>query len=178
MCSCPSLKYRPIVDIDELRARTARITSGRPGLLVVDHAATLLFVVLIVVTYLEPTLAGDEGNPAFRPIDVWWLLLGLVGAVALVLRRRYPLTTVVAVIVVVQAVALAPYDVDPIAWMVYVAAFALGRYASLRRALFGLAVFAVLVAVSWFSDQALTATGVAFVLAFFTLAWLAGREMG
>lgn len=144
---------------------------------VVEHAVPLVFLLLVVAIYLEPSLGGEENNPALRPLDGWWLLAGVIGANALTLRRSAPLASATAVVLVVAFVGAAPYELAPVGWMVYVSAFALGRYSTPLRSLVGLALFSVAVVLTWLSDQGLTGAGVAFVLAFGGLAWFAGREL-
>lgn len=143
----------------------------------VDHVVPLLFVMLVFATYLRPSLAGDDVNAALLEPDAWWLAAGLVGANALVFRKRYPLSAALVVIVAVTFVAVAPYDMAPIAWMVYVSAFSLGRYAKPLRGGAALAGFVVSLVIVFMSDQGLTGAGVVFALAFVGLAWFAGREL-
>lgn len=136
-----------------------------------------LFVVLVIAIYLEPTLGGAEDNPALRELDAWWLAAGIVAANALTLRRQYPLLSMSIVTAAVTFVGVAPYELAPVGWMIYVSAFALGRYSTLGRSLVGLALFAICLTLTLLSDQGLTGAGVAFVLAFGVLAWFAGREL-
>lgn len=152
--------------------------SGQVWSFVAAHVVPLLFAGLVVATYLEPSLAGDADNPALRPIDGWWLLAGLIAANALAFRKWSPLASMAVVTVMVTFVGVAPYSLSPIAWMVYVGAFALGRYAPARHGTYGLAWFSGSVAVTWFSNQDLTGVDVAFVFAFGAMSWLAGRELG
>ncbi len=148
------------------------------GRAVSDHAVPLVFLVLVVAIYLEPSLGGEEDNPALRPLDVWWLLAGIIAANALTLRRAAPLVSAAIVMTAVAFVGAAPYDLAPVGWMVYVSAFALGRYSTPLRSLIGLAMFTGAVGVTLLSDQGLTGAGVAFGMAFAALAWFAGRELG
>ncbi len=149
----------------------------RTASLLALHAAPLIFAGLVIATYIEPSLSGQQDNPDLRPIDGWWLLAGLGAANALAFRRWYPLSSMAAVTVAVTFVGATSYTLSPIAWMLYVSAFALGRYSKARNALFGLAWFTVSVVITWFSDQGLTAVDVAFVYAFAAMSWLAGREL-
>ncbi len=146
--------------------------------LIAEHAVPVAFLALVVAIYLEPALGGEEDNPALRPLDGWWLLAGVVAANALTLRRSVPLASAAVVMVAVALVGAAPYDLAPVGWMVYVSAFALGRYSTPLRSLVGLALFAGAIGVTLLSDQGLTGAGVAFGLAFAVLAWFAGRELG
>ncbi len=150
---------------------------GRVWRRVVDHAVPLVFLVLVLAIYVEPSLGGEEDNPALRPLDVWWLLAGVVGANALTLRRSAPLASAAVVMAMVALVGAAPYDLAPVGWMVYVSAFSLGRYSTPLRSLAGLGLFAVAVGVTLGSDQGLTGAGVGFAVAFGVLAWFAGREL-
>lgn len=147
------------------------------GLTFGDLVLPLLFVVLIVATYLQPSLGGDAGNPDLVAIDPLWLILGLTGAGALALRRRYPLGSAIVVMSLVTVVAVIPYDLDPIAWMVYVSAFALGRHASTRHAVVGLGLFTVTIVLTYLSPQNMPVSGLAFAFAFFLIAWLVGKEL-
>lgn len=141
------------------------------------HAAPLVFAGLVIATYLYPDLSGQQRNPDLEPIDVWWLLAGLVAANALAFRRWYPLGSMAVVTVAVTFVAVVPYSLSPIAWMLYVSAFALGRYSHVRNALFGLAWLTLSVVLTWLAARGLTGVDVAFVYSFAVMSWLAGREL-
>ena len=45
--------------------------------------AAVLFVVLVVATFLHPPLSGADGNAALRAFDAWWLADSLAVALAL-----------------------------------------------------------------------------------------------
>ncbi len=171
------VRYRHLVGSSIGSEATWNSRIGRVWRLIGGYAVPLLFVGLIVATYIEPSIAGDQDNPAIRPIDVWWLLAGLAGANALAIRRTYPLVAFGVVTIAITVIAVGPYPLPPSAWMIYVAAFSLGRSGKGREAPIALLWFTGSVALSWFSDQGLTGVDVAFVYAFGVMAWMAGREL-
>ncbi len=158
--------------LDRLRSLTERLPP-----VIVRSGVPLVFAVLIVATYLAPEVGGDHDNPALRPVDLWWLGAGLIGANALAFRQSHPLVMAGAVIAIVTVVGIAPYPLAPIAWMIYVASFALGRYGDGRQGAIALVWLTASVVVTWFSDQGLDGADVAFVYAFAVMVWLAGREL-
>lgn len=139
--------------------------------------AAVLFAVLVVATYLHPPLSGDDGNAALRDFDLWWLAGSVAVAASLAVRRLYPVAVAVFSTVIVTLLAVAPYDIDPTAWAMYVVVFALGRHSRMVPSVFGYGFFLASIPVVMISAQDFPVTGLLFVLAFTALGWVWGREV-
>ncbi len=142
-----------------------------------DAVITGAFAFLVVLAYLVPALSGEEHNPALKEFDGWWLLSALVAVASLTLRRRWPLAGLVLCLAAIEALVFAPYDTEPATYALFVLAYAVGRHADDRAAWPGLVALYAGLGLVKLSDQIVTNFNLAVNAIFFTVVWVAGREV-
>ena len=142
-----------------------------------DAVITGAFAFLVVLAYLVPALSGEEHNPALKEFDGWWLLCALVAVASLTLRRRWPLAGLVLCLAAIEALVFAPYDTEPATYALFVLAYAVGRHADDRAAWPGLVALYAGLGLVKLSDQIVTNFNLAVNAIFFTVVWVAGREV-
>ncbi|AVT30802.1 MULTISPECIES: sensor histidine kinase [unclassified Plantactinospora] len=110
-----------------------RRADGRWSSLLADAALAL---VLLLVGYVG-TRAAAQNFPHAAPVDGWADLLVTVAALALVVRRRWPLVTLAFGTVAASAYLVAGYPYGPILFSFFVAVYTVARHLPIRRAVLG-----------------------------------------
>jgi signal transduction histidine kinase len=163
--------FKPAVgSATELHLPTKR---WRPSPWVWDVLLAVLMAVLGIseIFKSEPPATG----PQLAPTDRWVWLLRIGGAMVLVARRRYPTLTLAATWLVAIALALGNYQLGVSIFILWIALYSVGSYASTRQLVVGsIGSLVGMAIIAWSEPPDLTATGAAWICFMFTAAAVAG----
>lgn len=121
----------------------------------VQAGDTVLAFALVVVGFVG-TAAASANMPAAQPIDPFGYALAVAAAAALVVRRRWPLATLLLVAALSTIYLVVGYAYGPILFAFFVAAYTAARHREVRQALpVALIALAILMTHLVFNDTAL-----------------------
>ena len=137
----------------------------------------MLAVLMAVLGTLEIFQAEQPATgPQLTPTDRWSWLLRIGGAMMLVARRRYPALTLAATWLLGLTLTLGNYPLGVSIFILWIALYSVGSYASTRQlvggsvgSLVGMAI------VAWSRPPDLTANGAAWIGFMFIAAGVAGH---
>jgi signal transduction histidine kinase len=136
----------------------------------------LLAVLMAVVTTLEIFKSNPPTTgPQVTPTDgrAWLLRIGC--GLALVTRRRYPALTLATTWLLSMALALGGYQLGGAIFILWIALYSVGSYASTQRLVVGgIGSLVGMVIVAWTKPPDLTATGATWIGFLFAAAAVAG----
>jgi signal transduction histidine kinase len=134
-------------------------------------AALMTVLGILDIFKSEPPAIG----PQFAPADRWAWLLRVGCGLVLVARRRYPAVTLGAVWLLTIALALANYQLGVSIFILWIALYTVGSYASTRRLVGGgIGSFIGMAIVAWSTPPDLTASGAVWIVLLFAGAAIAG----
>ena len=136
----------------------------------------VLAILMTVLGALDIFKSDPPANgPQFAHADRWVWLLRIGCGLMLVARRRYPTLTLATVWVLTITLALSNYQLGVSIFILWIALYTVGSYASTRRlvaggigSLFGMAI------VAWSTPPDLTVAGATWIVLLFAIAAVAG----
>jgi signal transduction histidine kinase len=136
----------------------------------------LLAVLMSVATVLEIFRSNPPATgPQLTPTDGWAWLLRIGCGMALVARRRYPTLTLGTTWLLSIGLALGGYQLGGAIFILWIALYSVGSYASTRRLVIGsIGSLIGLAVVAWTKPPDLTATGATWIGFLFAAAAVAG----